>query len=90
MEALMTRFLVSDENPEGFRLEDILVAIRKDILTRSLKIADDTRAEALHVSNNNMKILGLLSDAITLAEDSTRTLDKAFGPHGESPRIGKE
>ncbi len=86
----MTRFLVSDENPEGFRLEGILIAIRKDILTRSLKIADDTRPEALHVSNNNMKVLSLLSDAIALAEDSTRTLDKAFGPHGDSPRIGKE
>jgi len=86
----MTRFLVSDENTEGFRLEDILNAIRKDILSRSLKIADDTRAEARHVSNNNMKILGLLAEAIALAEDSTHTLDKAFGPSGETPRIGTE
>ena len=51
----MTRFLVSDEPPEGYRLEDILVAIRKDILNRSHKIADDTRVEAMHVMNNNMK-----------------------------------
>ena len=86
----MTRFLVSDENPEGHRLEDILISVRKDILKRSDKIADDTRPEALHVMGNNMKILGLLSDAIALAEDSTRTLDKAFGPHGSQPRIGKE
>lgn len=86
----MTKFLVSEENAEGFRLEDILSAIRKDILSRSLKIADDTRSEAQHVMSNNMKILNMLSESIALAEDSTRTLDKAFGPHGTSPRIGKE
>lgn len=86
----MTKFLVSDENKEGFRLEDILHAIRKDIITRSLKITDDNRAEAQHVLNNNMKILNYLSESISLAEDSTRTLDKAFGPHGSTPRIGTE
>lgn len=86
----MTKFLVSEENSEGFRLEDILTAIRKDILSRSLKIADDVRPEAQHVMSNNMKILNLLSEAVKLADDSTRTLDKAFGPHGTEPRIGKD
>lgn len=86
----MTKFLISDDNAEGFRLEDILAAIRKDILSRSLKIADDARPEAQHVMSNNMKILNMLSDSISLAEESTRILDKAFGPHGNSPRIGKE
>lgn len=86
----MTKFLVSDDNASGFRLEDILISIRKDILQRCQKITDDTRPEALHVLNNNMKILNLISDAIVLAEDSTRTLDRAFGPHGDKPRIGKE
>jgi hypothetical protein len=87
----MTHFLVTEENPKGYRLEDILLLIRKDILTRALNIADDHRAEALHVMNNNMKILGLLSDAISLAEDSTRVLARAFGPPKEgSSRIGKK
>lgn len=89
----MTHFLVSDENPQGFRLEDILIAIRKDVVTRCGKIADDRRPEAQHVLANNVKILGLLTDAIHLAEDSTRTLDKAFGPskslYGGEPRIGE-
>jgi len=86
----MTHFLVTDERPDGYRLEDILMMIRKDMLTRALKIADERRPEALHVMNNNMKILGLISDAITLAEDSSRVLDKAFGPaKGPVPRIGK-
>ena len=89
----MTHFLVSDTKPDGYKLEEILSELRKDILTRCLKIADDHRTEARHVINNNMKILHLLSDAILLAEDSTRTLDKAFGPNrspgGGSPRIGE-
>ncbi|MFB3135169.1 MAG: hypothetical protein ACE1Y3_05495 [Rhodospirillales bacterium] len=88
----MTRFLISKENPEGYKLEDILRALRKDILIRCTKIVDDQRTEAAHVLDNNMKILNVLSDAIHLAEDSTTTLDKAFGPsaaaEGGPPRIG--
>jgi UDP-N-acetylmuramyl tripeptide synthase len=85
----MTHFLVTAENPKGYKLEDILAMIRKDILTRTLKIADDERAEAKLVMKNNMKILGLVSEAITLAEDSTHILNRAFGPSkdGQS-RIG--
>jgi hypothetical protein len=87
----MTHFLVTEEKPDGYKLEDILGLVRKDMLTRALKIADDARPEAHHVMRNNMKILGLLSDAIALAEDSTRVLDKAFGAtaKGGPPRIGK-
>jgi hypothetical protein len=86
----MTHFLVTDENPDGYRLEDILLLVRKDMLTRALKIADDRRTEALHVMQNNMRILGLLSEAIALAEDSTRVLNKSFGSvKGGPPRIGK-
>jgi hypothetical protein len=87
----MTHFLVTEDKPDGHRLEDILIMIRKDMLTRALKIADDVRPEALHVMNNNMEILNLLSQAIQLAEDSSRVLTKAFGASakGGPPRIGK-
>jgi hypothetical protein len=85
----MTHFLVTSENPKGHKLEDILAMIRKDILTRTLNIADDPRTEARQVMQNNMKILGLISEAIALAENSTQILAKAFGPSkpGKS-RIG--
>lgn len=85
----MTHFLVTAENPKGYKLEEILSMIRKDILTRTLKIADDPRAEARHVMQNNMRILSLVSEAIGLAEDSTKVLTRAFGPSKEgAPRIG--
>lgn len=90
----MTRFLMSDENPAGYRLEDILHAIRTDVITRCTKIMDDPKDEARHVLNNNMKILSLLSEAIAYAEDSTRVLRKSFGPsqaaRGGEPRIGHD
>jgi hypothetical protein len=88
----MTRFLVSDENPGGYKLEDILTTLRADVLKRCTKIALDERPEAQHVIANNMEVLTHLTKAIELAKDSTRVLDKAFGPSkaglGGPPRIG--
>ncbi|MBT3990999.1 MAG: histidine kinase [Rhodospirillaceae bacterium] len=88
----MTKFLITDENTEGYKLEDILLAIRRDMLERCGKVVDDHRGEALHVMDNNMKILALLSEAIGIATDSTAVLNRAFGPStsadGGEPRIG--
>lgn len=88
----MTRFLVSDENPGGYKLEDILNVIRADVLKRAGKIALDDRPEAQHVVANNMAVLQHLTQCIELARDSTRVLDKAFGPsrahEGGPPRVG--
>jgi hypothetical protein len=57
------------------------------------RLIDDPRTEAEQVLGNNMKILNLLSEAISLAEDSIRVLYKSFGPshsaEGGAPRIGK-
>lgn len=89
----MTRYLVSEENPTGLKLEEILRVIRDDIFKRCTKISPDHRPEAQMVLANNVRILELLTDAIARAEDSTRILDKAFGPSASSqggpPRIGE-
>ena len=89
----MTHFLRSEKKPEGHKLEDLLIQLRADIIHRCDVIAADARPEALHVMANNMKILNHLSESITLALDSTRMLDRAFGPsqaaQGGPPRIGK-
>ncbi len=86
----MTRFLVTDDNPEGDKLEEVLSTIRNEIISRATKIMEDGRPEATSVLNNNIKILNLLSESIKLAEDSTRILQKSFGPHQvEVPRIGE-
>lgn len=84
-----TTFLVTDDNPQGWTLEDILLEIQNDIVRRSQKIVDDARPEARIVFNNNVQILGLLSQCIERATDSTKLLNRAFGPHKDgAPRIG--
>ncbi len=85
----MSQFLVTDDNPDGFKLEEILSVIRKDIILRANKILDDEREQALQVLENNIKILGLLSECINIATESSRLLDRSFGPHKDGePRIG--
>ena len=85
----MTSFLVTDENPDGYKLEDILAALRKEVILRATKIVDDPRPEARTVLDNNVRILGLLSECIGIAEQSSKILEKNFGPHKPgNPRIG--
>lgn len=86
----MSGFLVTDDNPDGYQLENILTAIRNEVIQRATKIMDDGRPEATLVVNNNIKILNHLAESITLAENSTSVLQKAFGDRSpEVPRIGK-
>jgi hypothetical protein len=88
----MTRYLVSEDNPQGRKLEDILIELRAEILGRCTKLTGDSRQEALDVLANNVAILQNLTDSIEIAIDSTTLLDKAFGPSqadkGGPPRIG--
>lgn len=86
----MSRCLVTNENPDGYKLEDILTAIRNEMFERATKIMNDKRPETAAVMNNNIKILGHLAESIALAENSTAVLDKAFGQNDpKMPRIGK-
>lgn len=85
----MTHFLSTDDKPDGYRLETILTMIRNDVIHRATKIMEDERPEAQHVLDNNVKIMGLLSEAVKLAEDSTQIINKSFGPHKDGThRIG--
>jgi hypothetical protein len=90
----VTHFLRSETKPDGHKLEDLLMNLRADLFHRCDVISADTRPEALHVMANNVKILNLISEAIVLSLDSTRVLDRAFGPSvaadGGPPRIGKQ
>ncbi len=85
----MTHYLATDENPDGYKLEDILSLIRQDIIKRVGKIAQDSKPEAQQVLKNNIKILGLITECIEIANSSTELLNKSFGPSNRGePRIG--
>jgi len=87
----MTRFLITPENPSGWKLEDILTEIQKDIIRRCSKILDDPSPVAEPVRFNNIEIMNHLTECIRLAEDSSRLLN-SLGPSqsgkGGPPRIG--
>ncbi|MGD1876972.1 MAG: hypothetical protein ACFB13_05660 [Kiloniellaceae bacterium] len=68
------KHLVSQENPDGKRTEEILTEIRAEILSRMASYGDDPRPEAKAVMENNLKIAQLLTDAIHLAEINTNKL----------------
>lgn len=83
-----TTFLVTPDNPNGWTIEALLTEVQNDMVRRCQKIVDDKRPEARAVLQNNIEILSLLTQAIALAEDSTKIL-RRLGPHVEGqPRIG--
>ena len=41
----MSRLLVTDDNPKGYKLEDILSAIRNEMFERATKIMEDKRSK---------------------------------------------
>lgn len=85
----MTHFLATNDNPNGYKLEDVLSLIRQDVVKRIGKIVDDTRTEANQVLKNNIRILSLLTECIDIANSSTELLNKSFGPSNSAePRIG--
>ncbi len=85
----MTHYLATSENPDGYKLEDILSLIRQDIIKRVAKIAPDGKPEAQQVLKNNIKILGLITECIDIADSSSELLNKSFGPSNRAePRIG--
>ena len=85
----MTKALVGPNNPDGWKLEELLDEIQNDILRRSAKIVDDARPEARAVLHNNIEIMQLLTQCSEKAHDSTRILN-SLGPSGGrgSRRIG--
>ena len=85
----MTHFLVTDENPDGHRLEEILAMVRGDLIKRAALLVDDDRPEARKVLANNVQIMSMLGECIATAEENTTILDKSFGPSRTGkPRIG--
>ncbi|MBM3541046.1 MAG: histidine kinase [Alphaproteobacteria bacterium] len=84
----MTHFFATSDNPTGYRLEDLLSEIQRELVRRSNKIVADKRNEARKVLENNIEILSMLTRCIQLAEDSTRAVN-SIGPATGSPRIGE-
>jgi hypothetical protein len=87
----MAKFLITEDNSDGYALEQILDEIRGEVLGRCQHITGDNRPEAELVLSNNIEILQLLTKSIHLAENSTKILNLSFGrkqSQSDEPRIG--
>ena len=84
--------LMGTENPDGWKLEELLVKLQFEVGNKSAKIEKDTRLEAKTVLHHNMQIIGLLQQAEALQRQSYAILDAMApneGPLG-TPRIGED
>ena len=84
------QILMGPANPHGWKLEDLLDKIIREVAAKSEKIADDRSPQAVAVTRNNLEICDLLIKAVTCQKDSMDLLDRMGpnqGPTGQ-PRIG--
>jgi len=84
--------LMGRDNPDGYKLEELLEQLQREIVTKCEYIKDDPRIVAKQVLANNNQIIGLLFQAETLQRLSYDLLDamgKNEGPLG-SYRIGTQ
>ncbi len=85
----MTGFLSSDQKPDGYSLEELISVVRRELIVKSTKIVDDPRPQAQEVLENDIRIIGLLTECLHIADASSKLLKRSFGPHVEGqPRIG--
>jgi len=82
--------LMGAENPDGWKLEELLDQLRREVRGKSAKIEADTRPEARAVLENNRSIIRLLAQAAAHQRSSMQLLEALSpnqGPKGK-PRIG--
>lgn len=85
-----TPVLMSKENPTGWKLEDLLVQLQKELMLKTLNIVSDSSPTALLVRSNNINIIDFINKAEVLQRDSYSQLAMLRpddGPMGK-PRIG--
>ena len=55
----MTHSLITDDKPDGHKLEDILNSLRGDIIKRATKIVDDHRPD-IFKPDTDVAVIGIL------------------------------
>lgn len=61
-----TKILMSRNNPEGFKLEELLADVQVDIEVKTNMIRDSTSVPAQTIVQHNNQIIGLLKQAEAL------------------------
>ena len=82
--------LMSRDNPDGHKLEDLLETVIGEIEVKAERIASDKGTVALRLQVNARAMVALLREAAAIQRDSLAALDTIGpdqGPRGV-PRIG--
>lgn len=88
----MTVILMSRNNHEGHKLEDLLESVVGDLGEKNSMIEDDTSPCSRRVTANNNRIISLLNECISYQEDTLKQLEE-LGPNEGvegKPRIGNK
>jgi len=84
--------LMGSDNPDGYKLEELLHYLQEEVNMKTEKIKNDPCLEARTVIAHNAQIVGLLGQAEALQRLSYAILDNMApneGPLG-TPRIGNK
>lgn len=82
--------LMSSNNPDGWKLEDLLVTLTNELEEKTRKVEKDTSTLSKTIQNNNLQIIGLLVQARAIQEQTYNLLNAKAPDEGAtgSPRIG--
>lgn len=86
-----TPVLMTGSNPDGWKLEELVVVLAAEIEAKSKRLEGDDSLVAQDVLRNNRDILGRLQDIEVLQRASLRrlaTIAPDPGPTGK-PRVGQ-
>lgn len=81
---------MSRDNPDGWKLEELLNQIRFELSEKNKLIQDDGCQVSKIVRANNIDIIELLFDCVTMQKESMDALDTLGEKQGatDKPRIG--
>lgn len=82
--------LMSSNNPDGWKLEDLLVTLINELEEKTRKVEKDTSTLSKTIQNNNLQIIGLLVQARAIQEQTYNLLNAKAPDEGATgnPRIG--
>lgn len=86
----MSNLLMSKENPNGWKLEELLAQIHRELGEKNQLLLNDDCKVSEMIQLNNHEIMYNLMDSIHLQNDTMNRLDalgENQGPTGK-PRIG--
>lgn len=87
---MRTKILMTKDNPEGQKLEELLLDLQYELALKTLRLAGDGCEVSKSVSSRNVQIMDLLAEAQLLQEQNMKEVEDFFKRPSDptSPRMG--